>query len=141
MNSKSEMLSSVGLLLLRVGIGVLMLVHGIGKIQGFAELSGTLPDPIGLGSRFSLIMAIGAEVGCSVLLILGAFTRLAAIPLAFTMIVALFIVHAADPWKVKELAAVFLLVYLSLVLTGPGRLSLDHWWFSKRGAIVSKRSQ
>lgn len=123
---------SIGLLVLRVGIGCLMLVHGLQKAMGFSAMSDVFPDPIGLGSQFSLIMAIGAEVGCSVLLILGLGTRLAVIPLAFTMLVALFLVHADDPWKVKELAAVFLLVYASLLLTGAGQISLDHVCFSKR---------
>lgn len=132
MNSKREYVTSAGLLLLRVGFGCLMLVHGIAKIQGFSEMSAAFPDPIGIGSKLSLIMAIGAEVGCSLLLILGFASRLAAIPLAFTMIVALFVVHSEDPWKVKELAATYLLVYVSLLLTGPGRFSLDHLWWSKR---------
>ena len=120
-----------GLLVLRVAIGCFMLVHGIQKVMGFAEMADKFPDPIGMGNQLSLIMAIGAEVGCSVLLILGLGTRLAAIPLAFTMIVALFVVHASDPWKVKELAAIFLAVYVSLVLTGGGRYSLDHCIWQK----------
>jgi putative oxidoreductase len=72
MNSTRESLTSVGLLLLRVGIGCLMLVHGVAKLQGFSQLSESFADPIGLGSKFSLILAIGAEVGCSLLLIVGA---------------------------------------------------------------------
>lgn len=132
MDAKKEIVTSTGLLLLRVGIGSLMLVHGVAKIQGFGELAGEFPDPIGLGSRLSLLLAMGAEVGCSVLLIAGAGTRFAAIPLVFTMLVALFVVHAEDPWNVKELAATYLLVYVSLLLTGPGRFSLDHWWWTKR---------
>lgn len=129
MNSDNEKLSSIGLLLLRVGIGVLMLVHGITKVQGFSAMADSFPDPIGMGSQLSLIMAIGAEVGCSILLIVGLFSRLAAIPLAFTMIVALLVVHAENPWKAKELAALFLLVYVSLILTGPGLFSLDQRLF------------
>lgn len=123
---------SIGLFVLRVGIGCLMLVHGLQKLMGFGALSGGFPDPIGLGSQLSLSMAIGAEVGCSVLLILGLGTRLAVVPLAFTMLIALFVVHADDPWKVKELAAVYLLVYTSLLLTGAGQFSLDHLWLNKR---------
>jgi putative oxidoreductase len=42
------------------------------------------------------------------------------------MMVALFAVHASDPWKVKELAAVYLAVYVSLAFTGAGQFSLDH---------------
>lgn len=93
--------------------------------MGFSEMADKFPDPIGMGSQFSLIMAIGAEVGCSLLLILGLGTRLAVVPLAFTMIVALFVVHGADPWKVKELAAIYLAVYAVIFITGPGSFSLD----------------
>lgn len=128
MTSEQDRVTSTGVLLLRVGIGGLMLVHGIAKIQAFSEMSAAFPDPIGLGSQLSLIMAIGAEVGCSVLLIVGFVSRLATIPLAFTMLIALLIVHKADPWNTKELAAVYLLVYLSLLLSGPGRFSLDRVW-------------
>jgi putative oxidoreductase len=125
-------LTSVGLLLLRLSIGCLMLVHGIPKIMGFGELADKFPDPIGMGSQLSLVSAIGAEVGCSLLLILGLGTRVAALPLAFTMMVALFVVHADDPWKDKELAAVFLCVYISLVFTGAGRFSLDYVVWNRR---------
>ena len=118
-------LTSVGLLILRVAFGGMMLVHGIPKLMGFSGMAGQFPDPLGMGSQLSLISAIGAEVGCSLLLILGLGTRFAALPLAFTMIIALFLVHASDPWRVKELAAVYLCVYLSLILTGAGEFSLD----------------
>ena len=118
-------MTSAGLLLLRVTVGCLMLVHGIQKVTGFSEMADKFPDPIGMGSQLSLLSAIGAEVGCSLLLILGLGTRFAAVPLAFTMMVALFLVHASDPWQVKELAAVYLCAYLALILTGAGEFSLD----------------
>lgn len=122
----------VGLLLLRVGIGAFMMVHGIQKIIGFNDAAGGFPDPLGVGNQLSLIMAIGAEAGCSALLILGLFTRVAAIPLAFTMIIACFVVHGGDPWKVKELAAIYLFVYVVVIVAGPGRLSLDQRFFGKK---------
>lgn len=124
---------SVGLLVLRVAVGCFMLVHGWQKLTGFSEMADTFPDPIGMGSRLSLISAIGAEFGCSLLLIVGLATRLAAIPLAFTMVVALFVVHAADPWQRKELAAIYLSVYAVLICTGAGRYSLDYLLAKKWG--------
>lgn len=123
---------SLGLLILRIGIGCMMLVHGVQKVSGFSAMSEAFPDPIGVGSMASLILAIGAEVGCSILLIVGLGTRLAAIPLAFTMIIALFVVHGSDPWKVKELAAMYLLAYTAILFTGPGQYSLDQLWFGGR---------
>ncbi|MCM2375235.1 DoxX family protein [Aporhodopirellula aestuarii] len=122
---------SIGLLLLRVAFGCLMMVHGIQKVMGYSEMSSVFPDPIGVGSQLSLIMAIGAEVGCSILLILGLGTRLAVLPLAFTMIIALFVVHGGDPWKMKELAALYLTVYAVIFVTGPGELSLDQKLFGQ----------
>ena len=131
----------IGLLLLRVAIGSFMLVHGWQKLTGFSEMADTFPDPIGMGSRLSLISAIGTEFGCSLLLVIGLGTRLAAIPLAFTMAMALFVVHGADPWQKKELAAVYLSVYAVLVCTGAGQISLDHLLWSKRGQSVRNESE
>jgi putative oxidoreductase len=124
-------LTSVGLLVLRIAISGLMLVHGLQKVTAFSELKGKFADPLGMGSQLSLISAIGAEVGCSLLLILGLGKRMAAIPLAFTMIIALFLIHAEHDWKVKELAAVYLGIYVSLIFTGAGEFSLDRF-FVKR---------
>lgn len=132
----SPTLLSAGLLILRVAFGGMMLVHGIPKLIGFSEMAGKFPDPLGMGSQLSLILAIGAEIGCSLLLILGLGTRFAAIPLAITMIVALFAVHASDPWKVKELATVYLAVYVSLAFTGAGQFSLDHL-FTRNKSVPS----
>ncbi|MGE0609669.1 MAG: DoxX family protein [Pirellulales bacterium] len=125
--------TSFGLLLARVAFGCFMLVHGVPKLTGFGELANKFPDPLGMGSRLSLMAAIGAEVGCSVLLILGLGTRLAALPLAFTMIVALFLVHGAEGWQKQEMAALYLAVYATLVFTGPGKFSVDHCLWGRKG--------
>ena len=118
-------LLSLGLLILRVLVRITMLTHGLAKLTSFSELSATFPDPIGLGSTLSLILIIGAEVGCSLFVIVGAFTRLATIPLMFSMLVVLFVVHASDPFQVKELPLLYLGIYILLFFTGAGRISLD----------------
>ena len=89
--------ASLFLLALRVLFGVLLLSHGIVKLDDFAALSEVVPDPLGLGSRISLTRAIFGELFCSVGFIVGAFYRLALIPMIFTMCVALFVVHGDDP--------------------------------------------
>lgn len=132
MLKNKEVLASTGLLLLRVAFGCFMLVHGWQKLSGFSEMADKFPDPIGMGSSLSLAMAIAAEVGCSLLIIAGFGTRLAAVPLAFTMIVAAFVVHGSDPWQKKELAACYLAVYATLMLTGAGRFSVDHCLWGKK---------
>lgn len=115
----------LGLLVLRLASGGMMLTHGWPKLANFAERVENFRDPIGLGSELSLVLAIFAEVVCSLLLMAGLATRWALIPLLFTMFVAVFIVHAEDPWSKQELGLFYFSVFAVLMLTGPGKYSLD----------------
>lgn len=122
-----------GLFLLRMGIGVMMLIHGVNKVQMLyrGEYT-TFADPLGIGVMASLILCVFAEVVCSVLLMLGFLTRLATVVLILNMSVALFIVLGLSVWGAQELAAVYLLIYLVLLYTGPGNISLDALWIHKK---------
>jgi putative oxidoreductase len=125
-------LMNFALLLLRIGIGCFMLVHGLPKLQTLvAGGTITFPDPIGAGVIPSLILAVFAEVICSILLILGLATRLAVIPLMITMLVAIFIIHVPDGFQKQELPSHFLLVYFFLLLAGSGKYSLDYFISSR----------
>jgi putative oxidoreductase len=125
--------SDIGLLLLRVATGALLVSHGIPKLLNFSERAGVFADPIGLGSELSLAMAIFAEVFCSLAVMLGFMTRVATVPVIFTMLVITLIVHADDPWSKKEFALLYAVPFLTILLTGPGRFSLDHvLFFNKR---------
>jgi putative oxidoreductase len=99
--------------------------HGWGKLLSFGEKAATFPDPLGIGRPFSMAGAIGAEFFCAILVALGLGTRVAAIPLVFTMGVATFLVHANDPFGQKEKAVLFLVIFLALAFTGAGAYSLD----------------
>jgi len=106
-----------GLLLLRLCIGFLMLLgHGSDKLINFSEYAQNFPDPTGLGSTFALVMVIFAEFFCSLAIIFGLYTRLAVIPPAIIMLVGVFVVHTNDPWLDKELALLYLISYLTLLL-------------------------
>jgi putative oxidoreductase len=115
----------LGLLFFRVAAGSLMLFHGLPKLLSFAERKNSFADPIGLGKTLSLSLTIGAEFFCSIFLILGLFTRVALIPLMFTMSVVIFVVHGDDPIKEKELPLFYLLSYIGIFMAGPGRYSAD----------------
>lgn len=120
------MLSSLGILVLRVAIGGMMLAgHGWTKLAGFTDKLATFPDPLGVGPGLSLSLAIFAEVLCAICLILGFLTRIVAAPLLVTMLVAAFVVHEADPWSQKELALLYAVPFLTLMLTGGGDYSAD----------------
>lgn len=118
--------SSVLLLCMRLIFGVLLLSHGIQKWSGFQELSAVFPDPLGVGSPVSLGLAIFAEVFCALAFMAGFLYRLALIPMLFTMLVAFFVIHAADAFAVKELAFAYLVVFAGMYVAGPGLYSIDH---------------
>ena len=117
----------ISLLLLRLTFGGLMIVnHGIGKMNKL--LTGgeiKFPDPLGVGTELSLQLTVFGEVICAGLLVLGLFTRLAALPAIITMLVAGFIVHGADPFGDKEGALLFLIPYVILFVKGAGKYSVD----------------
>ena len=118
---------STALLILRVVIGIFMLTHGWGKMETlFSGEPIQFADPIGLGASFSLAFTVFAEVLCSILLIIGLGTRLAAIPLLITMLVAAFIVHANDGFGKQEFALLYAVIYLTIAMIGAGKYSLDY---------------
>ena len=122
----SETTLSVALLVLRLGAGSLIMIqHGLPKLQNFSSKADQFSDPFGIGSTASFSLVIFAEFFCAAFIILGLFTRLAAIPLVVAMGVALFIAHNGDLFGKGELPGLFLFCFLLLLLTGPGRFSLD----------------
>jgi len=118
--------SDIGLVILRVVAGGMMLAaHGWPKLKGFSGLLNTFPNPIGIGSAPSLVLAVFAEVLCALAVMLGFLTRAAAIPLLITMLVAAFIVHAEDPFRQQEFPLLYAATFLMLIFTGAGSYSLD----------------
>ena len=116
---------SLLLLALRLLFGGLLLSHGIQKWTNFESMSAAFPDPLGVGHSVSLGLAIFGELFCSIGFILGALYRLAMIPMIFTMGVAFFVIHGNDPFSLKELAFVYLVIFILMYIAGPGKFSLD----------------
>lgn len=116
---------NAGLLVLRVGLGVLMVPHGYDKIKNFDQYSTQFINFLGLGSKVSLGLDIFAEFFCGLLVIFGLFTRLACIPLIIAMLVAVFMAHNAEIFGQGEHAMLFAFGFLTLLFTGPGRYSAD----------------
>ncbi len=124
----SDSALSVAIFLLRVGTGAAMLMnHGLDKLMHFAEKSGRFDDPFNIGSTTSLALTVFAEVFCAAFIILGLFTRLAAIPLIIAMSVALFYSNKGQFFGGGESAGLYLICFLAILLLGPGKASLDRF--------------
>ncbi|MFZ1785335.1 MAG: DoxX family protein [Ferruginibacter sp.] len=116
---------NAAMLLLRLGFGILMMSHGYQKLIHFAEYQTKFMNFMGLGSTMSLALVVFAEFFCSLFLILGLFTRLAAIPLIIATCVMVFKAHNAEVFGDGETAALYLTGYLVLFIIGPGKISVD----------------
>ena len=120
--------ANAALLLLRIWHGAsLLLLHGWGKVTGFSSMSDKFPDPFGFGPTPSLVMAVIGEVVCSSLIVLGLFTRVAALGAGATMATAFWFAHGGR-WTGPgngELPFVFLGVFIALFIAGAGKYSLD----------------
>lgn len=123
----------IGLLLLRCVVCLVLIYgHGFGKLS--VILTGQeiqFMDPIGIGSTVSFHLATLAEAICAFLLILGLFSRIASLILSLNFVV-IFIFHAfmaGDGFEVLEMRYLYLVTFIALTLTGPGRISLDYLMF------------
>lgn len=119
--------TDVALVFIRVSIALLMLTHGLPKLAKlFSDEPIAFASVFGMSQSLSLTLAVFAEVFCSILFLVGLGTRFAAIPLIFTMGVAVFYIHGADPFSRKETAILYLLGFTFLFITGGGKYSLDY---------------
>ena len=120
-----------GLLILRIGIGAMFMAHGLPKLMGGPELWEKLGGALGaLGIHFAPtlmgFLAAISEFGGGLLLILGLLTRPACFFLLNTMLVGLIMhIRKGDPFNVYSHAAEAAILFFSLLLIGPGKLSLD----------------
>jgi putative oxidoreductase len=134
-----------GLLILRLVFG-LVLIYGHGFEKMVTIFSGQeiqFMDPIGIGAGTSFYMAAFAEGVCAILLILGLFSRIAALILSINFLV-IFIFHAfiiGDGFAILELRFFYLFSFIALTFTGPGRWSLDYLFFHRNTEKVNKSNK
>ncbi len=120
------------LFIIRAVVSLFMLTHGTGKLfMLFSNITITFSDPLGMGATSSLILTVFSEVVCSLFLLAGLATRLAVVPLIFTMLIIVFVVLIDDGFNEKELPLFYLLNYLVIFIAGAGKYSVDKLIFKK----------
>lgn len=122
--------SDLALLLLRVGFGSLLaLTSGWNMIKLYPMDDFT--SAFWMGPKLSMIMCIFAMFFCSWFLVIGLFSRIASFFLIVTFGVAVFQAHAGEALNKKEHAALYLVAFIVLFITGPGKYSVDRIIFRK----------
>ncbi len=122
---KNSPITDIGLAILRILPSIMLMTHGIPKLNKLIAGDFAFADPLGIGQAPSLFLTVIGEVLAPALMIIGFKTRIAAIPSLVTMLVAAFVVHAQDPFGTKEKALLYAVVFLVIALLGPGKFSID----------------
>jgi len=117
------------LLLLRLTVGPIFFQAGLGKFQNFERTAGFFSN-IGIPfAELNVVLAAGTELIGGLLILLGLFTQLVSIPLAFVMLVALLTAHLAEVNSLMDLFAqtpfIYMVIFLVLSSTGAGKWSVD----------------
>jgi putative oxidoreductase len=113
-------------LLLRLTFGLLICIdHGFQKLIHFDTQEAVFFDPFHIGHRWSLVLVIFAEVFCALLLVLGLFTRIAALVLVINMAVAVLLFQKGQSLIQHEPPLVYLTAFFAILLVGPGKISVD----------------
>jgi putative oxidoreductase len=125
---ENSLMNETTITLLRVVTGLLMAgLHGSGKVPPSEQLIGGVgalgfPAP----TLFAWLAGLAELLG-GLFLAAGFLTRPSAFLVAFTMFVAAFGKHLADPWSVKELSLIYLAIALVFTIRGAGRWSVDNF--------------
>lgn len=129
-----ELHSNVVLLVLRAVVGANMAcLHGWDKLHHFSSRLGSVPDPFGMGPKYSLMVAVAGELFGGVLLATGLLGRVGAFLVAFTSAVTLSSTMHGSAWHERELWGLYLAASLTVLLLGCGRYSLDSVVWKKLG--------
>ncbi len=120
--------NDIALLFIRVWFCTSLFVkHGIEKFTKFPQMVTHFPDPLHVGPTIGLSFALVADAICTILIILGLGTRLAAIIMVINLLIVFALLHQFSFMKDHaELVYTYLGLTIFIVLAGPGKYSLDN---------------
>ena len=118
------------LLASRLLFGLTFASHGLDKLQHFTETAAHFPAPFGMSGEVAVSLSIFGELICGLAFTFGFLTRLALLPMIFTMIVAFTTVHGGSV-SGGELAFLYLVIFVLSWFAGAGKFSVDGFISSK----------
>lgn len=120
------------MLLFRLAVSLeLMLVHGLKKVGVGVAMAEVVPNPLHLPEAVNQYFALGANLVAPIFIILGLFTRLAILPVLAVTLTGYFVLHLHDALLVKDVPFMYSIVYLLILVLGPGKYSIDYFIHKK----------
>lgn len=116
--------------LLRIFFGLSLVNHGQDKLFNFSSYISDFPDPLGVGITLSLALVTFSEFFCGLLILFGLFTRVAAVFVVITFIVAVFIYQGAEPYQIKEIGVFYMVLGGYFLVSGAGKIAMDTKFFT-----------
>lgn len=120
----------LGRLVLRVTLALLLLFHGISKLVGGVGFITGMLEKMGLPGAIGYLVYVG-EVVAPLLMLVGLWTRAAALIVAGNMIVAVLLVHTRELFTMSEtggwaleLQGMYFFAAIAVALLGAGRYSI-----------------
>lgn len=125
-NSNLEQYHDVAILLLRIGVGVIFVLAGWGKLTGIEGVQGFFGD-IGIpaAALMAWVVALTEFIG-GLMVLIGLYLRIPALLLAVVMVVAIFTVKLEQGFNAMRIDLSLLLMSLALSILGSGKMSFEH---------------
>lgn len=125
-NSNLEQYHDVAILLLRIGVGVIFVLAGWGKLTGIEGVQGFFGD-IGIpaAALMAWVVALTEFVG-GLMVLIGLYLRIPALLLAVVMVVAIFTVKLEQGFNAMRIDLTLLLMSLALSILGSGKMSFEN---------------
>lgn len=130
----TERVYHIVLLAFRVLLSAEMIyAHGLKKVGIGVSEAEQVPNPLHLPDTLNTLFAISANIFFPVMVILGLFARLSALPILAVTLTGYFVLHLHDAPLVKDTPFMYSLSYTVILVLGAGKYSLDNYIFKASG--------
>src|SRR3954470_21774884 len=140
----ADRIAFIGPTLARLTVGLVFIGTGWGKLHSLGDVTDFFASLHIPAPGFNATLAASTEFFGGILVLVGLGTRLASLPLAFTMVIAILTAKRADITGVTALVGFeewsYLVFFLWLALAGAGKLSLDALIMKRRGRSEAARA-
>jgi putative oxidoreductase len=120
------------MLLFRIIVSLeLIVVHGFKKIGIGVSVAEQIPNPLHLAETINSVFAISANIFFPFFVLIGFCTRAATLPTLAVTITGYFVLHWNDAALVRDTPFMYSIVFLLILVLGPGKYSIDNYIYKK----------